>query len=178
MGKYDLGIELCRQTLSTAPSAHAKDALAMSLSFAGKPDEAIDLYLQVFASTPTGQVFNHGKMVVPALQSGQLELAREYVDLAVAYFPGDYFAWLLRCNISAQLGNLDGAKEDLFQATKLLPTLNLKSLITNIARNYGRTKIQRQYLTSGYQRLLQASETTITNSSKAYPKHPEQLRPH
>ena len=178
MGKYDLGIELCRQTLSTAPSAHAKDALAMSLSFAGKPDEAIDLYLQVFASTPTGQVFNHGKMVVPALQSGQLELAREYVDLAVAYFPGDYFAWLLRCNISAQLGNLDGAKEDLFQATKLLPTLNLKSLITNIARSYGRTKIQRQYLTSGYQRLLQASETTITNSSKAYPKHPEQLRPH
>lgn len=178
IGKYDLGIELCRQTLSAAPSAQAKDALAMSLSFAGQPEEAIELYLQIFASTPTGQVFNHGKMVVPALQSGQLELAKEYVDLAVAYFPGDYFAWLLRCHISVQLGNLDGAKEDLLQAKKLLPTLNLESLIPNIERIYGRTKMQRQYLTSGYLRLLQASKTTITNSPTAYSKHPEQLRPH
>ncbi len=178
MGKHALGIELCRQTLSAAPSAQAKDALAMSLSFAGQPEEAIELYLQVLASTPSGQIFNHGKIVVPALQSGQLERAREYVDLAIAYFPGDYFAWLLRCNISAQLGNLDGAKEDLLQARKLLPTLNLENLIASIERNYGRTENQRQYLTSGYLRLLQDSGTLIADSTKPYLKHSEQLRPH
>ena len=178
MGKHARGIELCRQTLSAAPSAQAKDALAMSLSFAGQPEEAIELYLQVLASTPSGQIFNHGKIVVPALQSGQLERAREYVDLAIAYFPGDYFAWLLRCNISAQLGNLDGAKEDLLQARKLLPTLNLENLIASIERNYGRTENQRQYLTSGYLRLLQDSGTLLADSTKPYLKHPEQLRPH
>ena len=178
MGKHALGIELCRQTLSAAPSAQAKDALAMSLCFAGQPEEAIELYLQVLASTPSGQIFNHGKIVVPALQSGQLERAREYVDLAIAYFPGDYFAWLLRCNISAQLGNLDGAKEDLLQARKLLPTLNLENLIASIERNYGRTENQRQYLTSGYLRLLQDSGTLLADSTKPYLKHPEQLRPH
>jgi|GEM_PF-1524909 len=178
IGRYKLGIELCRKTLPTAPSAQAKDALAMSLSFAGEPEEALELYLQVFASTPAGQVFNHGKMVVPALQSGQIEQALEYVDLAIAYFPGDYFAWLLRCNISAQLGNLDGAKADLLQAQKLLPTLNLESLITSIERNYGRTEKQRQYLTSGYLRLLQNNQTTITDVAKPYPKHQDQMRPH
>lgn len=178
VGQYRLGIELCRQALLAAPSTQAKDALAMSLCFAGQPEEAIELYLQVFASTPAGQVFNHGKMVVPALQSGQLERARESVDLAIAYFPGDYFAWLLRCNISAQLGNLDGAKADLVQAQKLMPTLKLESLITNIQRNYGRTDKQKQYLTSGYLRLLQDIGTLTGNATKPDHKHPAQLRPH
>jgi|TARA_B110000971_G_scaffold219995_1_gene262434 DNA-binding winged helix-turn-helix (wHTH) protein/tetratricopeptide (TPR) repeat protein len=178
MGKHNLGIELCRQTLSTAPSAHAKDALAMSLSFAGKPDEAIDLYLQVFASMPAGQIFHFGKLVLPLVQSGQIERALEYADLGTIYLPGDFFSWLLRCNVSAQLGNLDGAKADLIQAQKLMPSLNLLNIISNIERNYGRTESQKRCLTSGYKRLLNDNSGKYTDPEKPYLTHQEQLRTH
>ena len=155
IGNYDLGIQLCRQTLLIAPSAQAKDALATSLCFAGKPDEAIELYLQIFASMPAGQIFHFGKLVLPLVQSGQIERALEYANLSTLYLPGDFFSWALRSNISAQLGNLDGARADLRQAKKLLPSLNLQHLISSTERNYGRTTSQRQGLTSGYKRLLE-----------------------
>lgn len=159
VGKHNLGIELCRQSLMMAPSAQSKDALAMALCFAGEPDGAIDLYLQIFASMPAGQIFHFGKLVLPLAQSGQIERALEYADLCTIYHPGDFFSWVLRCNILAQLGNLDGAKADLLQAKKLMPSLNLQNLIAGMVRSYGRTESQRQGLTSGYARMLEGAGT-------------------
>jgi DNA-binding winged helix-turn-helix (wHTH) protein len=180
IGKRSLGIKLCRQTLLTAPSAQAKDALAMALCFAGQPDEAIELYLQIFASMPAGQIFHFGKLVLPLVQSGQIDRALEYAELCTIYIPGDFFSWLLRCNISAQLGNVEGAKADLLQAKKLMPSLNLLNLISNMERNYGHTKSQKEVLTAGYKRLLEEEEeeASLTDSAKPYLMHQEQLRPH
>jgi hypothetical protein len=63
-----------------------------------------------------------------------------------------------------------------------MPSLNLLNLISNMERNYGHTKSQKEVLTAGYKRLLEEEEeeeeASLTDSAKPYLMHQEQLRPH
>lgn len=149
LGESSTGIHLCRQALNLAPSIYNKDGLATVLCFNGQASEAIDLYYEIEAALPAGQVFNYGKLVVPYTQLGDLVSATHYANLATTHFPNDYFNWVLRANLLAQQGQLEQAQSDLARAYDLFPQTNSVKLAQGIVRTYGGKPAQRELLTRG-----------------------------
>ena len=149
LGEPSNGIHLCRQALSLAPSIYNKDCLAMVLCFDGQASEAIELYREIEAALPAGQVFNYGKLVVPYTQLGDLVSATQYANLATTHFPNDYFNWVLRANLLAQQGQLEQARSDLARAHDLYPQTDPEKLAQGIIRTYGAKSAQREWLIQG-----------------------------
>lgn len=153
LGDEHRGVELCRRSYELAPSASSKEALARSLCFAGKPEEAIPLLKEILETMPRGHVFRYGKLVVPLVQSGHLTEALDYSWRYISNYPGDYYAWVLHCNILLQLDDAAGALDAWKEAQRLAPGTSLDNIIAGTMRTYGRTEEQRHFLTSGLQQL-------------------------
>lgn len=153
LGEYARGVELCKRALELAPSASSREALARALCFAGDPDAAIPLFRQIHETMPKGHVFRDGKLVVPLVQAGRLEEALDYSYRYVSNYPGDYYAWVLHCNILFQLGEVNDGLDAWNEARRLAPSTSLDDIITGTNRTYGRNKDQINFLTGGLCRL-------------------------
>ncbi|MEM9624235.1 MAG: winged helix-turn-helix domain-containing protein [Pseudomonadota bacterium] len=153
LGDYEHGIEFCRRSVGLAPSTASREALARVLCFAGVPRESIEIYEDVLYSMPAGQVFQYGKLVPPLIQDGNFASAEEYSRLSVINFPKDFFGWALRSNLLARMGRNDEAVQAWREVLNLRPDLNLDAMIQGTLRTYGRSALQRERLTEGYERL-------------------------
>lgn len=153
LGEYARGVELCKRARDLAPSASSKEALARALCFAGDPDSAIPLFQEIHETMPRGHVFRYGKLVVPLVQAGRLEEARDYSCRYISNYPGDYYAWVLHCNILFQLGEIDDGLNAWKEVRRLAPSTSLDNIIAGTNRTYGRNEAQIKYLTGGLREL-------------------------
>ena len=153
LGEYARGVELCRRAYDLAPSTATREALARSLCFAGEPAEAIELLNQILETMPPGRVFRYGKLVVPLVQAGRLDEALELSFRSVSNFPGDFYAWVVHCNLLMHVDRQDEAMAAWTEVQRLSPAQTLRNNIIGTNRTYGRNDEQIHRLTGGLSAL-------------------------
>lgn len=153
IGRYQQGLSLLRRSYRMAPTVAAKDQLARSLCFAGRPEEAIELFAGILETLPAGHTFPYARLAVALTQSGRLEDALARSSEAVVHFAEDFYGWLLHANLLALLNRTDEAREALAEARRLVPKLQLDNVIERTESTYGRTPEQRHWLTGGLRAL-------------------------
>jgi len=154
LNEYDRGVALSRRAYALAGSVESKDRLAMSLCFAGTPDEAIQLYLEILETMPAGQTFQYARLAIAMVQAGRIADALQSSTDSVIHYPDDYFGWLVHANVLAQLDRIDDAHDALTNSMSLMPRLRLAAAIEGIEATYGRNADQRRWLTAGLRRLV------------------------
>jgi tetratricopeptide (TPR) repeat protein len=153
LGRYERGLGLLRRSCDMAPTVQAKDQLARSLCFAGRPDEAIPLFEQILETMPSGLAFPYVRLAVALTQAGRLQEALSSANDAVVHFPDDYYGWLVQANLLAQIGQEGEARMAVREAQRLVSGVNLDVVIERTEATYGRTDNQRRWLTQGLRRL-------------------------
>ncbi len=153
IGRYESGLSLLERSYRMAPTVAAKDQLARSLSFAGRPDEAIRLFDEILETMPAGRTFPYARLAIALTQAGRLEEALARSSESVVHFAEDFYGWLVHANLLALLDRTGEAREALAEAQRLVPKLKLNNVIERTESTYGRTPEQRHWLTGGLRAL-------------------------
>lgn len=154
IGRHGPGLSLIRRAHRLAPTVAAKDQLARSLCFAGRPEEAIALFEEILDTMPQGLSFPYVRLAVAQAQAGRLEAALRNSVESVLNFPEDYYGWFVHANLLAQLDREVEAREALREGQRLAPGLTIETVIDRTAATYGSSEAQRRWLTAGLKRLL------------------------
>ena len=156
LGEADAAVGLCRRCVDIAPTVNSQDALAMALCFAGRPEQAVEIYTDILKTLPRGHLFAYGRVAMAMSQCGRFSDACEHAHAHSVHHADDPYGWVLLANAQVQCGDREAGARALQRAAALMPRFDLPTMIAGTRAAYGKTPEQASNVTAGLEQLLHA----------------------